>query len=375
MHRASVHLTALAAGAALWGFAGESFALSECEGDLTDRVVIVPIKGPDTPSSAVMPRSTLIQAARKMRDWFEENSYGCYTPNIWLDQMRVLPQPMSSYTKATLTDAIDELLRCGGGTTDPCLKSYYGDPQQIKYLTVVMGGGDITPHETFAFSGVCEPKDDMRFNYPTCLHELLHMMGLDHLSDLECSGNLRQFGNAPWDPTRSNGTLNGCSTDKYSSQGLSVLGGAIADPNKMPHLTGYQKYYLGFIHTDKVLSLKRQSGSDQFYSVQLHSSSQALNSSPQLISIQISESGLLYPRFWIEYRTRTGFDTALSTSDGKRVHIYYQPWQDSTISFYNDSDSFADTGVPFLDANTGIRISMGNALEESTTVEIEIPHY
>lgn len=50
-----------------------------------------------------MPRSKIISDSKIIRDWFEEVSGGCYVPNVWVDAMQELPQPIGTYCNPTCT--------------------------------------------------------------------------------------------------------------------------------------------------------------------------------------------------------------------------------------------------------------------------------
>jgi hypothetical protein len=364
MFRNSSCVAVVGAAFAWFGGPTDAFAFVDCPtSNPRDKIVIVPIKGADTPNSAMMTRANLIAGARTMRDWYEEVSYGCYRPNIWVDQPRALPQPYSSYTTSDqLKTAINQVV----GTIEP----FYGlRTTKAHYVAVVMGTERVPWVADTVAS--CDPLANGQMNVYACTHELNHLLGLDDLRVMDCPSGERPFGTTPW------GNSTTCDGDRQSGAKVSIQG---SSNTLVPmHLTGVEKDYLGFVQPGKITSFSQKSTADQELEVQLYTASKEMAESPQLLRISLSRGSSstpnLPPFYWVEYRTADGFDQNIGTSRDM-LHIYYQSTFGPTIHYRSPPNgSRAALGATFSDPFTGIKITLASTTGERANVKLTIPRF
>jgi len=345
--------------------AGE--AKADCNGALAvEKLVIIPITPANTPSSAVMPRNKIISEAKILRDWYEEVSGGCYVPDIWVDAMQSLPQPVATYCnptcqRGTLADATHQV----------AMGRYpiYGSQPSTRYIKLVMGA----PDDIFDASLVTTPTSSFSLNYNLLYHELGHaIFGLNDAGGMVCTDATRPFGPTPWLP---NIDTSACPISRYGTGKRTPMG------SHANHYTALEKYTVGFLTPSQVAFYVRTT-SNQTRNVRLYSASKMNGTTPQLIRIRLGSS--TGPFYWIEYRTRVGFDASVD----HRVNVYWDPEPTGsngngtpanlqTLFYFRDFRPASEANPlqpsSFQDAATGITVTPGAYNDDWVDLTIKIP--
>jgi hypothetical protein len=352
-------------------------AAADCNGAPggVDKLVIIPIKAPDTPSSAILPRSKIISDAKIIRDWFEEVSGGCYVPNVWVDAMQELSEPIGTYCNPNCTQGT---IRDAAQTIAEWRYPLYGAQPQTRYIKLVMGMP--TPVKDTALT--MRPRNfssGLGLDLALIYHELGHVIfGLWEMLGIRCTDETLPFGATPWSPELD---TTACPVHLYGGGERTPMAASRG------HYNAVEKYTIGFLDPSHVRFYTR-GASDQTKTVRLYTASRTKDaSSPQLIRIKLHRnSASVPPFFWIEYRSKLGFD--LEEGVDQSVNVYWQdqyydrapafptPAEFSHQFYFRDvppSHVDVSRGTPFHDAATGITITRGSYTNEWVDLTIQIP--
>jgi hypothetical protein len=358
----------LAVAAGVTAAESDALALNACpRSQLRDDVVIIPVKASDTPTSEIVPRSTILADAQKVRDWYKESSFGCYVPDIWVDDTQTLPNSMATYcpnnscTGAAMRDAI--------GSIKKAREALHGDSNASMYMVFLMG----TKSMPIPFEAGWSSPDRGKLFSAMFLHELSHLLSFEKglLSDfgaINCRTERDPYSSRPWD----NATISAeCSTSEESGDVATPMGVA----HEVTQLTGPEKWLAGFMESPKLIQhIRFGNGVNQTHSYKLYSSSKPTTQAPQLLRLKLLDDQVdAPPYFYIEYRTQVGSDSAV----GNQVYVYLQPTSSKKL-FYSgngNTEGIAKVGVPFFDPATKIKVTVKSMNADFADISVEMPGY
>ena len=192
-------------------------------------------------------------------------------------------------------------------------------------------------------------------------HEYGHILGVDHANIIDCNAEAIAF-------------YDSCSVvsyqDFYSLMGLAY---------DLFHFNSVHKYYLGWFRQNEIVALDLPSR-PVTHVTQLHAVEGTERDKPMLIKIPKQDSGEYY---YLSYKTATGFDVSLPTSELNGVKIIIGSDNPSTPTYRLDStpnsqpeghdftDSILKAGGIFEDRINRIRIKLLAINNNHAEIEIE----